>query len=133
MRIHGLVIFALAAFAAAGCSSTMKEVYNAKAEGRSAVYPVPAVKAWEVTGDILWEATREYPEEHADLNFMCVQGGLGTDETLIGVWCDPLEDPAKTRVTVVIRRKSGIQVATVLTEEEFHDTFARATGAKRLP
>ena len=133
MRIHGLLFLAVSALAAAGCQSTMKEVFNAKTEGRSAVYPVTPVKAWEVTGDILWEATREYPEAHPDHNFMCAEGGMGTDETLIGVWCEPLEDPAKTRVTVVIRRKSGVQFATVLTEEEFHDVFARTTGAKRLP
>lgn len=133
MRLNGLVVLAAAVLAAAGCRSSMKDVFNSKEEGRSAVYPVAKAKAWEVSNDILWEATREYPEEHREHDFLCVKGGLGTDETLIGVWCESQEDPAKTRVTVVIRRASGLQVATVLTEEEFHDTFARATGVKRLP
>ena len=133
MRLSGLVVLAVAVLAAAGCRSSMKEVFNSKETGRSAVYPVPKAKAWEVSNDILWEATREYPEEHHEHHFLCVKGGLGTDETFIGVWCESQEDPAKTRVTVVVRRSSGIQFATVLTEEEFHDTFARATGVKRLP
>jgi hypothetical protein len=133
MRFHGLLFLAAAALAVSGCRSTMKDVFNSKTEGRSAVYPVSPKKALEITGDVLWEATHEYPEAHLDYHFLCVKGGMGTDETLIGVWCEPQEDPEKARVTVVVRRQNGLQVATVLTEEQFHDNFARTAGVKRLP
>jgi len=97
MRFHGLLFLAAAALAVSGCRSTMKDVFNSKTEGRSAVYPVSPKKALEITGDVLWEATHEYPEAHLDYHFLCVKGGMGTDETLIGVWCEPQEDPEKAR------------------------------------
>jgi len=130
MRLPVLLALAVAF---AGCSSTMQDVYDAKTTGRSAVYPVTPQKAREVTGDVLWNATREYPQVHLEKNFVCVKGGTGTDETLVGVWCEPQENPGRTRVTVVVRRSNGMQVATVMTEEQFHDEFAAAAGVKRLP
>jgi hypothetical protein len=130
MRLAWLLPLLLAA---AGCRSSMQDVYDAKTEGRSAVYPVAEKKAVEVSGDVIWETMRAYPENHPGKHFVCATGGMGSDQTLVGVWCEPQEDAGRTRVTVVVRRASGMQVDTLLTEEEFHDRFARGAGVKRLP
>lgn len=131
MRILGASILALAlAMAAAGCANTMKDVVAAKEDGKSAVYPVDPARAWEITDAVLWDATRESPDDHRDHGFVCVRGGLGDDETLIAVWVEPREKPKECRVTVVVRRANGAQIATVLTEEDFHSRFRRLAGIR---
>jgi hypothetical protein len=129
MRIPGASILALA-LAAAGCANTMKDVVDAKDGGTAVVYPVPPARAWEMTDLILWNATRESPEDHKDRGFVCVRGGLGDDETLIAVWVEPREKPKECCVTVVARRANGAQLAVVLTEDDFHSRFRRLAGLR---
>jgi hypothetical protein len=117
--------------AASGCTSTMKDVVAAKARGTTEVYPMAPAKAWEISESVLWEATRVAPEDYKDRGFVCLKGGLGSDETLIAVWVEPRPDPRESRVTVVCRRSSGLQIAVVLTEAEFHERFRQAAGLKR--
>jgi hypothetical protein len=133
MRFTGFAVVAVAALVLSGCASSMEEVFRSKEKGRSAVYPVAPSVAWETSKTVLWNATNAYTEDHPEQNFLCLVGGMGTDETLVGVWCEPVENPANCRVTVVVRRKHSMQVSTKLTEEQFHDDFARSTGKKRLP
>jgi len=113
----------LLACAAAGCASTMNDVLAAKADGTAEVYPLPPDRAWELSEAILYDATHEAPLDFKDRGFVCVKGGLGSDETFIAVWVEPRERPGESLVTIVTRRASGMQIAVVLSEAEFHERF----------
>ena len=124
--MRGLAILLLAT-CAAGCSTTMEETLALKEDGLAVVYPVPSAKAWEVSKDILYDATRGRIEERRKHRCMYVTGGLGSDETHIVVWVEPGTEPAESLVTVVTRRASGTQIAVVMTERDFHERFRAVT------
>ncbi len=121
----------------AGCA-TMSDVAQSKNEGTSAVYPVNADQAWEISKTVFrWEGA-DAIEEHRDQNYMLTSSGMNfvSMGAVMGAWIDPV-DQNNTKVTVVTKRRIATNIATTLTETTFHKRFSQAVeivkGGKSLP
>jgi hypothetical protein len=121
----------------AGCA-TMADVAQSKDEGTSAVYPVNADQAWEISMTVFrWEGA-DAIEEHRDQNYMLTSSGMSLVSygAVMGAWIEPV-DQNNTKVTVVTKRRIATNIATTLTETTFHKRFSQAVeivkGGKPLP
>lgn len=129
--IAALAALALCVPLLAGCANTLRSTIAAKAEGTVEAYPIPPEAAREAARDVLWEAARVDPEWIEQDRLYFLKGGLGDNVTYVAVWIEPREKPGETLVTAVVRRKSGLQFGSILTEEEFHERFRETAGIRR--
>jgi len=131
-RTAKIMGFLLIGICMTGCA-TMRDVVRSKerGEGMSKVYPVNADQAWEIAKTVFrWERT-EVVEEHRSEGYMLTSSeeSLISWGAMIGVWVEPVNNDS-TRVTVVVRRKSPIEVFIPVTEAIFHDDFEMAARMK---
>lgn len=112
-----------------GCA-TMNDVVRVKeagTEGTTAVYPVTADQAWEISKTVFrWEGS-DAIEEHRDQGYMLTSSGMNMVSwgAVMGAWIESV-DKDNTKVTVVTKRRITINVATTLTEGTYHRRFAQA-------
>jgi hypothetical protein len=93
---------------------------HARGLGTSASYSVSIDEAWTISVQILRNAGAESIDERRNKGYMLTStGGAGT---YIGVWVEP--DGSQTRVTVITKRRSGVEILKALTEKDFHREFA---------
>jgi hypothetical protein len=118
-------------FAFAGCAhmSDLRAAY-ARGQGTSASYSVSIDEAWKISLAVLQNAGAESIDEHRDKGYMLTSTAMGeglSAGTYIGVWVEP--DGAQTKVTVITKRRSSIEIITALTEKGFHQQFWDAVSA----
>jgi len=116
---------ALLVVLAAGCATTINDLLGQKARGLAQSYPVPPDRAWQIAHAVLEEtravAVEEHqPDGHVIADFPPFLWGL---PTRIVVWIDP--EGAGSRVTVLCRLLRPGPFSLAVTEEEFHQAFAR--------
>ena len=84
-----------------------------------------------------WEGA-DAIEEHKDEGYMLTSSGMNLVSVgaVMGAWIDPV-DKENTKVTVVMKRRLSMNLATTLTETTFHERFAQAVdivkAGKSLP
>jgi hypothetical protein len=116
---------ALLVVLAAGCATTINDILGQKASGLDQWYPVPPDRAWQIAHAVLEEtkavAVEEpQPDGHVIADTPPFLWGL---PTRIVVWIDP--EGAGSRVTVLCRLLRPGPLPRTVTEEEFHQAFAR--------
>jgi hypothetical protein len=117
----GALFMVAVLFAFLGCAHIGDlQTAHARGLGTSASYSVSIDEAWKISVQILRNAGAESIDERRNKGYMLTStGGAGT---YIGVWVEP--DGAQTRVTVITKRRSGVEILKALTERDFHREFA---------
>jgi hypothetical protein len=115
-------------FAILGCAHMSDlQTAHARGQGTSASYPVSVDQAWKISLEILRNAGAESIDERKNKGFMLTSTAMGEGlsvGTYIGVWVQP--DGSQTRVTVITKRRSQVEIITALTEKGFHRQFSDA-------
>ncbi len=112
----------------ASCASTMRDAVEGKERGTAALYPVPPAKAWSIARSIVFEAAHFDVHSNRERTMIVCDAGTGTDTTYIAVWIDPGVDASESRVTIRSVKEGGMQITSVLTEDEFHARFRERVG-----
>jgi hypothetical protein len=125
MRLWRFSTVALLVGLAAGCATTINDMLGQKASGLVQSYPVPPDRAWQIAHAVLEEMRAVAVEEHQPDGHVVVDtpSFLWGLPTRIVVWIDP--EGAGSRVTVLCRVLRPGPFPRAMTEEEFHQAFAR--------
>ncbi|MFQ5899599.1 MAG: hypothetical protein ACE5JN_15325 [Candidatus Methylomirabilia bacterium] len=133
----GVLALLVALLWVTGCATTAKLV-TAKDDGMSQLYRVSRTGAWKIAKTVLhWEGS-DGLEEHRAKGLLVARNGNKWVPwgTLKAVWVERV-DRQHTRVTVVSKRHSGINLGTISSEAKFHKRFAQALKivkrGRRLP
>src|ERR1700737_486152 len=125
MRLWRCSTVALLVVLAAGCATTINDMLAQKASGLAQSYPVTPDRGWQIAHAVLEETKAVAVEEHQPDGFVLA----GTPPFLwalpprIVVWIDP--EGAGSRVTILCRPLRPGPLPRTVTEEEFHQAFAR--------
>jgi hypothetical protein len=118
---------------ASGCASQSALIEERKAGGGvTREYAVPPEAAWTIARSVLrWEGA-EAIEERREEGCLLTSFGmtLFSYGSLAGVWIEPAA-PDGSKVTVLCKRRLATNLATVMTEGQFHRLFARGVEIVR--
>lgn len=109
-----------------GCATTAN-VVRAKDDGTSKIYRVSSTRAWKIAKTVLrWEGS-EAVEEHRAEGYLLARSGKKWVPwgALMVTWVERI-DRRHTKVTVVTKRRVGMDIATTSSEARFHKRFAQA-------
>lgn len=122
-----LAVFALlVALVGVTACATMADVVKTKDEGTSKVYRVSSAQAWKITKTVFrWEGS-DAIEEHRPRGYMVSRRGKewAPWTALTVAWVERI-DRKHTKVTVVTKRRIGMDVGTTSSETRFHKRFAQ--------
>ena len=128
MRCLRIVAVALLGLLPLSCASTMRDAVEGKEAGTAALYPVPPARAWSIARAIVFAAAHFDVRSNRERTMITCDAGTGTDTTYIAVWIEPGVDGSESRVTIRSVKEGGMQITSVLTEEEFHARFRERVG-----
>ena len=107
-----------------GCA-TVNDMRAQKASGLAQSYPVPPDRAWQIAHAVLDATSAVAIEEHQPDGYLVADtpAFLWGWPTRVAVWIDP--EGSGSRVTVRCRLVRPGPFSRALSEEEFHQAFAR--------
>src|SRR5260370_26844523 len=107
-----------------GCA-TVNDMRAQKASGLAQSYPVPPDRAWQLAHAVLDATSAVAIEEHQPDGYLVADtpAFLWGFPTRVAVWIDP--EGSGSRVTVRCRLVRPRPFLRALSEEEFHQAFAR--------
>jgi hypothetical protein len=108
-----------------GCATTVDDLIRERYEGKSQIYPVNQETAWDIAKAVLLESGAKLPEieEERTKNVM-------NWVSVLGVFVEPV-DAERTRVTAQRPPAPCNPLPTPLTEDMFHEQFAKAVSMKK--